>query len=232
MLDNDRMRTNRNLIEFDGPVVRRYPLTAADRADLPAIALRHQAARDLGLPVPRVLAVHEEHLVLERAEGTALVQTQLTDQAQRHLGAELAALLARLRAIQEWPLPSRPWVAVWQRLHEVAGTPQTERAVTTAASITPTLTHGDLSWGNLLVSPEGQLCAVIDWDGATLADPAQDFSAVSANVEPGVARALIEQTPQSDALLERANSYIATWGVQHQLWCEGRHPWVPSPGDG
>ena len=39
------MRTNRNRIEFDDRIIRRYPLQAHDQRDIDLIAARHEAAR-------------------------------------------------------------------------------------------------------------------------------------------------------------------------------------------
>ena len=50
--------------------------------------------------------------------------------------------------------------------------------------------HGDLSAGNLLVSDDGDLVAVIDWDGAALADIAMDWAALCANCPPEVVTAM------------------------------------------
>jgi aminoglycoside phosphotransferase (APT) family kinase protein len=220
------VRSNRNEIEFDDHVVRRWPRTDLDRADLPNIALRHQAAYDFGLPVPRVLQLCSDHLVLERAPGTPLVQTHLTPDGQRRLGADIADFLRRLRAIATWALPVVSWPDLWKDLHAVANVAETAFAAEVAASAATSLTHGDLSWGNLMVSPAGELLSVIDWDGAAIADPAQDYCAVRANVDPLVADTIRAQTPSAAQLQARADAYLATWPVQNRLWLDGRHPWA------
>lgn len=220
------MRTNRNEIEFDADVVRRWPLTRSDVEDLPNIARRHEAARTLGFPVPAVLALHPDHLVLERARGAPLFETPLPPKAQRRLGQALAALLAKLREVRTWPLPATSWPRLWSALDELVGSPETARAAAVAAGAPVRLTHGDLSWGNLLVTSEGELTAVIDWDGATMADPAQDFAALCANVDPEVASVIRALTPDAEAMTERARAYMATWAVQNELWQAGRHPWL------
>lgn len=225
------MRTNRNLIEFEATFVRRRPLTDLDRADLPNIAARHRIAHELGFPVPRVLAVNSDHLVLERAGGTPLLETDLPLPAQRRLGEQLANLLTALRSVREWPLPVTPWPHLWSRLHEAANTSATGAALRVAVGAPLTMTHGDLSGGNLLVSAAGDLVAVIDWDGATLADPAQDYSALCANVPPAVADVITERTPHASELRQRADVYMATWADQHRLWLAGHHPWIDQDAD-
>lgn len=220
------MRTNRNRIEFDEHVVRRYPLTRFDRANLAAIARRHRDAREAGLPVPAVLAVHRDHLVLERAGGTPFMETTLTDEAQHRLGGQLAQIAQRMRQVRVDYTDVPQWARLWQVLAQVAPTPESRKAAATASHITTALVHGDLSGGNLLVSPDGDLIAVLDWDGAALADPAQDFAALCFNCGPQVADALRAATPEADELEHRAAIYLATWPLQHELWATGRHPWL------
>lgn len=222
--DNKGVRTNRNLIEIDGDVVRRWPVQPADLADLPNIAARHEAAREAGLPVPRVLKVAPDHLVLERVHAVTLFDSTLDLAAQHRLGRDIAAFLAQMRGVRTWPVPFQPWAQLWQTLYDAAPTPATRVAAQTASAIEPALTHGDLSWGNLLVTPAGELVAVIDWDAATLADPAQDYQAVCFNAGPDVAWAVREHTPDADQLLHRAQIYLDTWQLQHDLWAAGRHP--------
>jgi aminoglycoside phosphotransferase (APT) family kinase protein len=226
VLSHSPVRTNRNVIEVDDRVVRRFPVTAADRADLPDIAARHTAARALGLPVPRVLGVHSDHLVLERMPGTALIVTELTAPAQRTLGTQLARALEVLRRTSSWPLPARDWAHLWEDLAVHAATPATRRAADVARTVRTTVVHGDLSGGNLLVTPDGTLTAILDWDGATLGDPSLDFTALCANVPARVAAAVRAATLTADEMDERARVYLATWADQDRLWRASRHPWI------
>lgn len=151
--------------------------------------------------------------------------TALDRTARERLSVHLAELLAALQSISTWPLPVARWATLWDQLRTVADTQQTRVACAIAATVRVTLTHGDLSAGNILVTADGDLCAVIDWDGATLADPAQDYSALCANVDPQLAGMLRDRVPSADVLQRRADAYLATWPVQHDLWREGRHPW-------
>ena len=221
---NGGVRGNRNHIEIFGDRVLRYPLTDADRADLPAIAARHEAAVAAGLPAPRVLELHDDHLVLQRLPGTPLFDNTLTPAASRRLGAQLAAMLAALRTATRWPAPHHPWAQLWERLAEVSDCAEVADAIRVARSITPAPVHGDLSGGNILVADDGTLLGVLDWDGATIADPAQDFAAVCFNAGPAVAEAIRAHTPDAAALDRRADAYLATWPVQNLLWRAGRHP--------
>ncbi len=224
------MQTNRNRIEFDHEVVRRYPIQSWDREDLPLIAARQQAARDAGLPVPAVLAVHpkgpEPHVVMQRAAGTPLMETSLSSVAERRLGVELAAFTRRMRQVVDWIEHDPEWPILWEVLARVAPTVQNAAAAREAAAAPLSLVHGDLSAGNLLVSPDGDLLAVIDWDGASFGDPAMDWAALVANCSAGVVAAMREQTPEHAELERRAKIYLDTWPGQHDLWQAGEHPWL------
>lgn len=225
------MRTNRNRIEIDHGLVRRYPLKARDQRDLELVAQRQRAARNAGLPVPAVLAVHaagrSPHLVMERAAGTPLVETVLSPSAQRRLGRELAQFVRTMRSVGEWFDTSIPeWSRLWEVLAQVSPTPECLLAARTAAAAPQSLVHGDLSWGNLMVTSDGELTAVIDWDGAALADAALDWAALCANCAPDVVAAMRGATEDAGELERRAEIYLATWPVQHDLWETGHHPWL------
>jgi aminoglycoside phosphotransferase (APT) family kinase protein len=223
------VRPNRNRIEFDGELVRRFPLLAADRADLRATAACHEAARSAGLPVPAVVAVHPDatqpHMVMRRAAGTPLMTTALGPAAQSRLADDLLGFLRIMRTVRRWPRAAPAWSRVWAVLADVAPTAQTERAARLASSVPTSLMHGDLSLGNLMVSGDGDLVAVLDWDGAAIGDPALDWAALCSNL-PDCAATLRTRNPGSAALDARADVYLQTWPIQHELWLAGRHPWL------
>jgi len=225
------MRINRNRIEFDERVIRRYPLQKHDQRDLELIAARHEAARHAGLPVPAVLEVHREgphpHLVMERAGGSPLMETELSQAAQRTLGRDVAGMVEQMRSVHEWFDHTGPrWSTLWQVLEQVTGTDECRAAADIASKVQTSLVHGDLSAGNLLVCEEGNLVAVIDWDGAALADIAMDWAALCENCPTGVVTAMREATPDAADLEHRAGIYLATWPLQHDLWEDARHPWL------
>jgi len=225
------MRTNRNRIEIEDRLIRRYPLQSRDQRDLRLIADRHETARRAGLPVPAVLAVHtggvSPHLVMERAGGTPLMETRLDETGQVRLGADLAGLLATMRRVRSWLDDHTPaWSTLWSVLADVTDSPECVLAAETASATRTCLVHGDLSAGNLMVSGDGILLAVIDWDGAALADPAMDWAALSANCSAATVAAMRANTPDADELDRRAAIYLDTWPVQHDLWAAGRHPWL------
>jgi aminoglycoside phosphotransferase (APT) family kinase protein len=225
------MRTNRNRIEFDDRIIRRYPLQAHDQRDIDLIAARHEAARHAGLPVPAVLEVHRQgphpYLVMERAGGSPLMETVLSQAAERTLGRDLARMVGRMRGVHEWFDHTGPqWSTLWQVLERVTGTDECRAAADVAGQVETSLVHGDLSAGNLLVSEDGDLVAVIDWDGAALADIAMDWAALCANCPPGVVATMRDTTSDAAELERRAGIYLATWPIQHDLWESGGHPWL------
>lgn len=224
------MLTNRNRIEFDGRIVRRYPIQDWDRARVRQVADQQEMARRAGLPVPAVLAVHADgpspHIVMERAAGRPLVETPLSAAGQRRLGRELARIGATMRGLRDWPQADPTWSVLWRVLARVAPTAECRAAAEVAGQIEPTLVHGDLSWGNLLVTDEGDLVAILDWDGCSAADPAMDWAALCANCPPGVVDQMRRATPVAEELERRAAIYLATWPLQHRLWLAGDHPWL------
>jgi aminoglycoside phosphotransferase (APT) family kinase protein len=130
----------------DGRVLRRFKV--GGDPDREALVMRHAA--DHGYPVPRVLEVTADALVLERVDGP----TMLADLRRRPWRlSRHAALLAELH----------------KRLHEIVapqGVPNTGKG--------DRLLHLDLHPDNVLLSPEGPV--VIDWTNARRGDPALDVA--------------------------------------------------------
>ena len=110
--------------------------------------MRHADAH--GYPVPRVLEVTADALVLERIEGSTMLDVlrRRPWTLRRH-----AALLARLH----------------ERLHEIAAPP-------TLPAVGPgdRLLHLDLHPDNVILSRDGPF--VIDWTNARRGDPALDVA--------------------------------------------------------
>jgi streptomycin 6-kinase len=130
----------------DGRVLRRFKGVGDPEGE--ALVMRHAAS--YGYPVPRVLEVRLDALVLERIEGpTMLAELRRRPwRMPRH-----AALLAHLH----------------NRLHEIVA-PATLRE----AGAGDRLLHLDLHPDNVLLSPSGPV--VIDWTNARRGDPALDVA--------------------------------------------------------
>jgi aminoglycoside phosphotransferase (APT) family kinase protein len=130
----------------DGRVLRRF--RAGGDPEREALVMRH--AHDHGYPVPRVLEVTPDALVLERIEGA----TMLHESGRR-----------------PWRLPRH--ASLLARLHE-----QLHQIV--APSVLPEvgpgdrLLHLDLHPDNVILSPSGPF--VIDWTNARRGDPALDVA--------------------------------------------------------
>ncbi|MGH2668216.1 MAG: phosphotransferase [bacterium] len=130
----------------DGRVVRRF--RAGGDPEREALVMRH--ARRHGYPVPRVLGVTPDALVLDRIDGPTMLDElrRRPWTLRRH-----ASLLARLH----------------ERLHEIAAPP-------TLLAVSPgdRLLHLDLHPDNVILSPGGPF--VIDWTNARRGDPALDVA--------------------------------------------------------
>lgn len=224
------MRTNRNQIVISGDVILRYPLRSSDQEAIGDHADRQQRAHDAGLPVPAVLEVHAHaarpYMVMERVMGTPLMETDLTSAAQQRLAGQLIDFMHALWSVVDWPVAEPTWDVIWAVLARVVPDPQVVAAAEIAANAPQRLTHGDLSPGNLMVTTEGGLVGVLDWDAAIVSDPAMDWAALCSNTPPAVARGLRSNMPGAAELEQRAAAYIATWQVQHDLWLADEHPWL------
>jgi aminoglycoside phosphotransferase (APT) family kinase protein len=130
----------------DGRVLRRF--RAAGDPEREALVMRH--AHDHGYPVPRVLDVTTDALVLERIEGPTMLDElrRRPWRLRRH-----AFLLAQLH----------------ERLHRIGAPPSLP-----AAGPGDRLLHLDLHPDNVILSPDGPF--VIDWTNARRGDPALDVA--------------------------------------------------------
>jgi aminoglycoside phosphotransferase (APT) family kinase protein len=130
----------------DGRVLRRFKGTGDP--ELEAQVMRHAGSH--GYPVPEVLEVTTDALVLERIEG----RTMLQDLYRRPWRVRrYASQLAELH----------------KRLHEIAAPPGLRDA-----GIGDRLLHLDLHPDNVLLSAAGPV--VIDWTNARRGDPALDVA--------------------------------------------------------
>jgi aminoglycoside phosphotransferase (APT) family kinase protein len=130
----------------DGRVLRRF--RAGGDPEREALVMRH--AHDHAYPVPRVLDVTADALVLERIEGPTMLHElrRRPWRLRRH-----ASLLAELH----------------ERLHQIAAPPALP-----AAGPGDRLLHLDLHPDNVILSPSGPF--VIDWTNARRGDPALDVA--------------------------------------------------------
>jgi aminoglycoside phosphotransferase (APT) family kinase protein len=130
----------------DGRVLRRFKAGGDPARE--ALVMRHAASH--GYPVPRVLEVSGDALVLERIEGPTML-------------AELRRRPWRVRR------HARELAQLHKRLHEIAA-PQS----LPEAGPGDRLLHLDLHPDNVLLSPAGPV--VIDWTNARRGDPALDVA--------------------------------------------------------
>ena len=148
-----------------------------------------RAAEAAGVPVPRVVAEDDEHLVVERIAGETIPRKILRDEEYALALPKLAAQCGEaLAAIHSIPLDQVAGldaqddvVETWRNLLDAFGQPHPtfelalrwldeHRPPTTGAAVV----HGDFRNGNLIVGPDG-LRAVLDWELAHVGDPMEDL---------------------------------------------------------
>lgn len=150
-----------------------------------------------GVPAPQMRFVLDAAdglgggFVMERIAGETVARRILRDpqyaEARPYLAAQCGAALARIHALDPAELPDLARTtprARLDQLHEMyAGfddpRPVFALAFAWLARHVPEAgpmraVHGDFRNGNFIVGPEG-LRAVLDWEGAHLGDPAEDF---------------------------------------------------------
>lgn len=77
------------------------------------------------------------------------------------------------------------------------------RAALTTASYTPSLVHGDLWYGNLLVRDGSRLSGILDWENLAVADPAQDFATLMHSGEE-FTQAVMDAYERAGGILDQA----------------------------
>jgi aminoglycoside phosphotransferase (APT) family kinase protein len=171
---------------------RRRPGGESDM-DLEARVLR--AARAGGVPVPEVVASSGDgealgapFTIVSRVDGETIARKILRDpeyaEARPRLAAQLGRAAAALHAIDPGTVPGLvPTDAVAQYREQLDASGQPHPAFELAFRwlesnrpdpTTPTIVHGDLRLGNVIVGPDG-LRAVIDWEMAYIGEPVADL---------------------------------------------------------
>jgi aminoglycoside phosphotransferase (APT) family kinase protein len=160
----------------------------------------------VGQPVPQLLAfcadpdvIGAQFYLMERVEGvvadsTTAVETALSVQARAQVGCSLAATLVSLHAVDvgvsglaqpgkggdyagrqlrrwkhQWELVKTRDLALFD---DIAA--RLERAIPPQQAVT--IVHGDFSVANIVLSPQGSVRAILDWELWTVGDPIADLA--------------------------------------------------------
>ena len=178
--------------ELDGRplVLRRDPPGALRTGGMRREATLLRAAAAAGVPVPLVVDVDDESIVMQWLGGEAIARRILRDEvfaaARSRLTGQLAAAAAALHVgvhVDDVPgLPEEPDVlaAVRDTLDRIGEPhPAFELGLRRLAETRPEPTgrcvvHGDLRLGNVMVDDAG-LVGVLDWELAHVGDPVEDL---------------------------------------------------------
>jgi aminoglycoside phosphotransferase (APT) family kinase protein len=146
----------------DGTVLRRFK--AGGSPEREALVMRH--ALDAGYPVPRVLEVRPDALVLELIEGRSMLAEVFRRRSTVRQNADLLA-------------------GLHEQLHEIPAPPE-------LAGLGPgdRLLHLDLHPENVMLAPSGPV--VIDWTNARRGEPALDVALTWVILETSGGGALAE----------------------------------------
>jgi aminoglycoside phosphotransferase (APT) family kinase protein len=162
-----------------------------------AAALR--AANEHQVPVPEVIAagdgsdgVGAPYIVMSHVEGETIPQRILRDDAfadvRPRLAAQCGRILARIHAIPSEVLDTAPAVDpladLRTQLDELLDRDQGHPALELGlrwleerrpASTEERLVHGDFRHGNLIITPDEGIRAVLDWELVHVGDPMEDL---------------------------------------------------------
>ena len=147
------------------------------------------AARVAGVRVPEPLAYlgdldGREAFVMELVRGEAIGR-RVVRSAPPGLDLQMADELAKIHAIPAADLPFLSGAGLWERLYSELDSvdephPAIELGIAWCRERLPlarsrVVSHGDFRIGNLMVNDRG-IAAVLDWEFAHLADPAEDLA--------------------------------------------------------
>jgi len=176
-------------------------------------------AKHLSIPISRPIALGQSNdeypfpwSVYQWIEGISANMLDLDEQALQNIAQQLAQFLQQLHCIDptDGPVTDRGGsVVVYDdearssiaQLNNLIDAPKAlsvwNCAISSRWQGKPVWTHGDLSAGNILVK-DGQLCAVIDFGGMTIGDPACDL-VIAWTLLHGESRALFKSLVNADA---------------------------------
>jgi aminoglycoside phosphotransferase (APT) family kinase protein len=158
----------------------------------------YAALRDIPIPAPKLVAVHDTHqaILTERTRGKAEFRRIKTAAERTAVATEFVEALAVLHAqpISTLALPGyvsgsgivdcvRQELAIWRAMYEETNQfdPLIDLAVEWLEANVPSPTeppvfvHGDAGQGNFLFE-DGHLTALLDWELAHVGDPMEDLA--------------------------------------------------------
>ncbi len=216
--------------------------------DLPAEARLLRQLRRAGIPVPQVLGVCADLdlasdsgrgcITLEWVEGRVLIRGRIEADAARAYCETLLAIHTldwRAAGIDCLPLPSSAGPAVREReeimtrlrsfgVDDAPHILRLQRALADRAPSDqpPMLVHGDVNFGNVILSPDSppRVAAVLDWEQAHLGDPLSDWGRLAAedllgNLDLSADARVVMQDAQS--AYGRSDDDLHYWTL-HQLY--------------
>jgi aminoglycoside phosphotransferase (APT) family kinase protein len=230
-----------------GDVAYRFPRDEHSRRALPAAVALLTALANCQLPIAIPVPVSTDHVgyplgishvALSRVPGQQM--SAISDaRAQRAVIGQLAWLLDRLAELGADPAIRRLvprtgpdyWLDFGGQVRQVLfplmsadGRRRADAELAAVARVTATgdaLVHCDLGGGNLLWTNAGghpQLAGVLDWDGASLGNQANDLASIAVTVGwPLVRRVQERRDAAAGQMLAEAEIIASTFALQQAL---------------
>jgi aminoglycoside phosphotransferase (APT) family kinase protein len=200
------------VLERDGTRVVEKRFVDRERLDVEVLALRALAGSDL--PVPQVVEVRDETLVMSLLAGERL------DAGSADLRVErLRASAGVLRRLHERPappgLPAAPDDAGIVRRYREAGGPPLPLVVPPAARTT--FCHGDWTDGNVLALGT-RVSGVVDWEAAHRGDPVRELARAAFGASLKDERSVDALVDGYGADPEAVRAWFAVHAAELWLW--------------
>jgi aminoglycoside phosphotransferase (APT) family kinase protein len=207
------------LVERDGRRLVEKRMSDRQRLACEVRALRAAAAS--GLPVPEVVEVRADAIVMTVLHGTRA--DELTPDERLEALRDSAPILRRLHDLPAPPwLPPAPDDTTIIARYRAAGAPPLPLRIPPPSGIV--FCHGDWTDGNLLVSG-GRVTGVVDWEAAHAGDPLRELARAAwgaARKDPRSGEAVIDAYG-ADA------EHVRAWYPIHaaELWLWFAHAGPP-----
>lgn len=181
----------------------------------------------MGYPMITGMPLTRESAIEMNSDALMSLATKVNDFVQTlhglHIPEEVEGVLKRVNTFAEWEeLYERiqyhlfPHMRLDARM-EVCHHFESFLNSPSVHTFRPTLIHGDIGAGNILLNGNHQAVAVIDFGSVEIGDPASDYAAIS-TIHPDMLDLLVQRNPQVRQYKNRIQFYRGTFALQEALY--------------